>query len=173
MASLWGGSWGSSQREPERDGEKELLAASRDKHTLGGAMDESTPLFQGTAPPVSRIVNTDLARSGGGGSGTDGVFPRFRDPKPRSSPTKGFLRGMMPTRMRSRPQHQQQGGGAVEAGLSPSPKRGRSMTSAASTNPLEEAGTRRAAGLSPIWALERRSSAAGYEGLPEMPKVRM
>lgn len=179
MASLWGGAWGSSQREPDHaqlDGEREPLATSKDSsthHTLGGATDEGTSFFDGTAPPASRINNnySDLSR---GSLETVGVIPGLREPKPRSSPKKGFLRGMMPTRMMrgSRPPQQGDAGAAVGAvGLSPSPKRGRSMTSAASTNPSNEPGARRAAGLSPLWALERRSSAAGYEGLPEMPKV--
>ncbi|CAM9486187.1 unnamed protein product [Pylaiella littoralis] len=53
--------------------------------------------------------------------------------------------------------------------------RGRAASSAAWTKSLDEAGGiawgRRRAGLSPDWALERRSSAGGYEGLPEMPKL--
>lgn len=78
----------------------------------------------------------------------------------------------MPARLKMK----HQGGGdstaaaaaAAEVDSSASPRRGRAMTS---MEPSDEAEVRRRAGRSPLWALERRSSAAGYEGLPEMPKV--
>eukprot|EP00903_Cladosiphon_okamuranus_P018814 g17305.t1 len=146
---VWGKTWSTRQHggsgATSRDGEREPLAPSGGMHSSGGAIDPS--------------------RAGGGsGSGA-----RKREPKPKSP--KGFLRGMMlPSRGKS-----QRGGppaSSTEMALSPSPtlSRGRAMTSAASTKPLDEAGVRKRAGLSPVYALERRSSAAGYEGLPAMPK---
>ncbi|CAM9827044.1 unnamed protein product, partial [Ectocarpus sp. 8 AP-2014] len=111
---------------------------------------------------TSRSPRTVLSR------GDSGL--RSREAKPRSSPKKGFLRGMM---MPARLKMKHQGGGdsataavaaaaaAAEVDSSASPRRGRAMTS---MEPSDEADMRRRAGRSPLWALERRSSAAGYEG---------
>lgn len=152
---MWGGSWDSRQGEGEgaggdasgeAAGEREPLALS--KHSSGGA--------------------TDDAAKTGNGAGAGGA--RGREPKPRSS-SSGFFRGMMMA-MPSKGKKQKQKQLAAEMARSPkSPQvsRGRAVTSAASAKPSAEAGVRRSSGLSPNWAMQRRSSAAGYEGLPEMP----
>ncbi|CAN0386666.1 unnamed protein product, partial [Ectocarpus fasciculatus] len=79
----------------KRDGEREPLAPSSGQHASGGSTDGATPATGGGA--TSRSPRNVLSRADSG--------LRSREAKPRSSPKKGFLRGMMvPARLRMKPQ---------------------------------------------------------------------
>ncbi|CAM9575965.1 unnamed protein product, partial [Ectocarpus sp. 13 AM-2016] len=103
---MWEGAWGSYQEgggRRKRDGERVPLAPSSGQHASGGATDGATiPATGGGSGggSTSRSPQNTLAR------GDSGL--RSREAKPRSSPKKGFLRGMM---MPARLKMKHQGGG--------------------------------------------------------------